>query len=64
VIRHRPPTARPGSPPTRAETTGVYRAHAIQVLAISGNCLSRIVSFSDADLFGVFGLPGIAASQN
>lgn len=42
----------------------MYRAHAIQVLAISGNCLRRIVSFNDADLFGVFGLPGIAASQN
>lgn len=42
----------------------MHRAHAIQVLTISGNRLSRIVSFNDADLFGVFGLPGIAAAQN
>jgi len=40
----------------------VPRAHAIQVLTLSGTRLSRIVSFNDAGLFPLFGLPGIAAS--
>ena len=43
-------------------TDGVPRAHAIQVLTLSGTRLSRIVSFNDAGLFPLFGLPGIAAS--
>jgi len=42
-------------------TDGVPRAHAIQVLTLSGARLSRIVSFNDAGLFPLFGLPGIAA---
>ncbi len=45
-------------------TDGVHRAHAIQVLTVTGNRLSRIVSVNDAGLFPVFGLPGIAAAQN
>jgi RNA polymerase sigma-70 factor (ECF subfamily) len=36
-------------------TDGVHRAHAIQVLTLSGGRLSRIVSFNDAGLFPVFG---------
>ncbi len=40
---------------------GVHRAHAIQVLTVSGNRLRRIVSFNDAGLFPAFGLPGLAA---
>jgi RNA polymerase sigma-70 factor (ECF subfamily) len=43
-------------------TDGVNRAHAIQVLTLSGTRLSRIVSFNDAGLFPLFGLAGIAAS--
>jgi len=42
-------------------TDGVPRAHAIQVLTLSGTRLSRIVSFNDAGLFPLFALPGIAA---
>jgi RNA polymerase sigma-70 factor, ECF subfamily len=36
---------------------GRYQAHAIQVLAVSGGRVGRIVSFNDAELFPAFGLP-------
>jgi RNA polymerase sigma-70 factor (ECF subfamily) len=36
---------------------GVYRAHGIQVLTISGPRVARIVSFNDPGLFPAFGLP-------
>jgi len=39
---------------------GVPRAHAIQVLTFGGAGIARIVSFNDAGLFPMFGLPGVA----
>jgi RNA polymerase sigma-70 factor (ECF subfamily) len=39
---------------------GVHRAHAIQVLTFSDTGIGRIVSFNDAGLFPMFGLPGVA----
>jgi RNA polymerase sigma-70 factor (ECF subfamily) len=39
---------------------GVHRAHAIQVLTFSDGGIGRIVSFNDAGLFPMFGLPGVA----
>ncbi len=39
---------------------GVHRAHAIQVLTFRGTGIGRIVSFNDARLFPMFGLPGVA----
>ncbi len=39
------------------EADGSYRAHAIQVLEISGRGIVRIVSFNDGSLFPAFGLP-------
>jgi RNA polymerase sigma-70 factor, ECF subfamily len=38
---------------------GVYRAHAIQVITVSGPLISHVVSFNDAGLLGVFGLPPV-----
>jgi hypothetical protein len=37
----------------------VHRAHAIQVLTFSDAGIGRIVSFNDAGLFPMFGLPGV-----
>jgi hypothetical protein len=37
----------------------VHRAHAIQVLTFSVAGIGRIVSFNDAGLFPMFGLPGV-----
>jgi RNA polymerase sigma-70 factor (ECF subfamily) len=54
------PTAANGQPALAAylrDPAGVYRAHAIQVLSVSGAGLARIVSFNDPRLFEVFGLP-------
>jgi len=54
------PTAANGQPALAAylrDPAGVYRAHAIQVLTVSGAGLARIVSFNDPPLFEVFGLP-------
>jgi RNA polymerase sigma-70 factor, ECF subfamily len=54
------PTAANGQPGLAAyqrDPAGVYRAHAIQVLSVSGAGLARIVSFNDPRLFEVFGLP-------
>jgi len=45
-------------------TDGVPRAHAIQVLTLSGGGIGRIVSFNDAGLFPLFGLPGIAPARS
>jgi RNA polymerase sigma-70 factor (TIGR02960 family) len=39
------------------ESDGVYRAHAVIVLAIEGEGISSFVRFADPDLFGRFGLP-------
>jgi RNA polymerase sigma-70 factor (TIGR02960 family) len=39
------------------ESDGVYRAHAVIVLAIEGEGISSLVRFADPDLFGRFGLP-------
>jgi RNA polymerase sigma-70 factor (ECF subfamily) len=39
---------------------GLHRAHAIQVLTFSDAGIGRIVSFNDAGLFPMFGLPGVA----
>jgi len=38
---------------------GMHRAHAIQALTFSDTGIGRIVSFSDAGLFPMFGLPGV-----
>ena len=38
---------------------GVYRAHAIQVITVSGPLISHVVSFNDPGLLGVFGLPPV-----
>ncbi|MDA0632687.1 sigma-70 family RNA polymerase sigma factor [Nonomuraea sp. MCN248] len=35
---------------------GVHRAHAVQVLTVTGTGISRIVSFNDPGLFAAFGL--------
>ena len=54
------PTAANGQPALAAyqrDQAGVYCAHAIQVLTVSGAGLARIVSFNDPPLFEVFGLP-------
>ena len=39
---------------------GLHRAHAIQVLTFSDAGIGRIVSFNNAGLFPMFGLPGVA----
>jgi RNA polymerase sigma-70 factor (ECF subfamily) len=36
---------------------GVHRAHAVQVLTLSGPAISRVVSFNDPSLLPLFGLP-------
>ena len=36
---------------------GVYRAHALQVLTVTGAGVARVVAFLDADLFTLCGLP-------
>ena len=38
---------------------GAYQAHAIQVITVSGPLISHVVSFNDAGLLGVFGLPPV-----
>jgi hypothetical protein len=35
----------------------VHRAHAVQVLTLSGPAISRVVSFNDPSLLPLFGLP-------
>jgi RNA polymerase sigma-70 factor, ECF subfamily len=55
------PVAANGQPAVAAylqEADGVYRAHAIQVLSVRHDRLSRIVSFNDGGLLRRFGLPG------
>ena len=52
------PTAANGQPAFAAyarDHHGGYHAHSICVLTLSGSGLSRIVSFNDPGLFGVFG---------
>jgi RNA polymerase sigma-70 factor, ECF subfamily len=36
---------------------GVYHAHAIQVLSLTGSRVARVVSFNDPGLFPAFALP-------
>jgi RNA polymerase sigma-70 factor (ECF subfamily) len=52
-------TAANGQPAFAAylrDADGVHRAHAIQVLTVSGARITRIISFNDAALFPAFGL--------
>jgi len=54
------PVAANGQPALAAylrDGDGVYRAHAIQVLTVSGPLISHVVSFNDSGLVGDFGLP-------
>ncbi len=54
------PIAANGQPAFAAylrESDGVLRAHAIQVLTVSGGQIARLVSFNDSALFRAFGLP-------
>jgi RNA polymerase sigma-70 factor, ECF subfamily len=54
------PAAANGQPALAAyerDADGVYRAHAIQVITVTGPLISHVVSFNDPALFGVFGLP-------
>jgi RNA polymerase sigma-70 factor, ECF subfamily len=54
------PTAANGQPALAAYARGrdgVYRAHALQVLTLSGAVITRIVSFNDSSLPEMFGLP-------
>jgi RNA polymerase sigma-70 factor (ECF subfamily) len=54
------PTSANGQPAFAAylrDHDGVYRAHAIQVLTLTGSRVARIVSFNDAGLVTTFGLP-------
>ena len=65
VVLHRPgefrmlPVAANGQPGFAAYLyqDGRYQAHAIQVLAVGGGRIGRLVSFNDAALFPAFGLP-------
>jgi RNA polymerase sigma-70 factor, ECF subfamily len=57
------PTAANGQPALAAYARGDdgdYHAHAIAVFTITGSAISRVVSFNDAALFAVFGLPAVA----
>jgi RNA polymerase sigma-70 factor (ECF subfamily) len=47
----------PGLAAYMRDGDGGYRAHAIQVLTVTGSSIARIVSFNDPGLFPVFGLP-------
>jgi RNA polymerase sigma-70 factor, ECF subfamily len=54
------PTAANGQPALAAYARGrdgVYRAHALQVLTLSGPAITRVVSFNDSSLLEMFGLP-------
>jgi RNA polymerase sigma-70 factor (ECF subfamily) len=54
------PTSANGQPAFAAylrDHDGVHRAHAIQVLTLTGSRVARIVSFNDAGLVTTFGLP-------
>jgi RNA polymerase sigma-70 factor (ECF subfamily) len=56
------PTAANGQPALGAylrDDDGVYRAHGVQVLSIDGPAIAQIVSFNDARLLPVFGLPPV-----
>jgi RNA polymerase sigma-70 factor (ECF subfamily) len=63
------PVAANGQPALAAylrESDGVFHAHAIQVLTVSGGQITRLVSFNDAGLFPAFGLPptfGVTAPE-
>jgi len=47
----------PGFAGYRRGRDGIRRAHAVQVLSVSGGAIARIVSFNQPDLFRVFDLP-------
>lgn len=54
------PAAANGQPALAAyqrDADGAYRAHAIQVITVTGPLISHVVSFNDPGLFGAFGLP-------
>jgi RNA polymerase sigma-70 factor (ECF subfamily) len=59
------PTSANGQPAFAAylrDHDGVHRAHAIQVLTLTGSRVARIVSFNDAGLVTTFGLPQALAA--
>ncbi len=54
------PTAANGQPAFAAYLRGhdgVHRAHAVQVLTVSGSGIAHIVSFNQPELFAIFGWP-------
>jgi RNA polymerase sigma-70 factor (ECF subfamily) len=56
------PTAANGQPAAVAyarEGDGLFRAHAVQVLAFAGSSVSHVVSFNDPALVTTFGLPPV-----
>ena len=58
------PAAANGQPAVaayRRDHDGVHRAHAIQVLTITGTAITRVVSFNDGGLLSAFGLPEVFA---
>ena len=58
------PTAANGQPGYAAyqrDAGGVYRAHAVLVLALSPTGIARVDIFLEPGLFGRFGLPEVAA---
>jgi RNA polymerase sigma-70 factor (ECF subfamily) len=59
------PTSANGQPAFAAylrDHDGVHRAHAVQVLTLTGSRVARIVSFNDAGLVTTFGLPQALAA--
>ena len=57
------PTAANGQPALaeyRRDQDGVHRAHAVQVLTLTGSRVARVVVFLDPGLFATFGLPQAA----
>jgi len=57
------PTAANGQPAFAAyqrDAGGVYRAHAVLVLALSPTGIARVDIFLEPGLFGRFGLPEVA----
>jgi RNA polymerase sigma-70 factor (ECF subfamily) len=44
------------------DSDGVYRAHGIQVLTLTGAGVAHVVSFNDPGLLAVFGLPPVLSA--
>ena len=60
TLRLLPTTANSGQPAMATywrDSSGVFHAHAIQVLALRAGGVARITAFRDASLFPAFGLP-------